>query len=109
MSDIVDFGIYSGLEWEKLSTEYLHGLADMGNTQAKEKLEKIYHSPIQTQKVGFGKFTGCNWIDLDVDYLYWIIDNVDTNNIKYILAKKALRYIEKHSNKEEFIDVIYVD
>lgn len=31
MSDTIDFGIYNGLEWDKLSTEYLNGLADMGN------------------------------------------------------------------------------
>ena len=109
MSDTIDFGIYNGLEWEKLSTEYLHGLADMGNIQARDKLERRYHSPIQTQTVGFGKFSGYKWIDLDVDYLYWIIDNIDTNNIKYMLANRALKYIEEHSNKEEFIDVIYVD
>ena len=109
MSDTIDFGIYSGLEWEKLSTEYLHGLADMGNIQAQNKLKRIYDSPIQIQRVGFGKFAGNKWIDLDVDYLYWIRDNVDSNGIKYKLASRALKYIEEHNNTEEFNDVIYVD
>jgi hypothetical protein len=109
MSDTIDFGIYSGLEWEKLSTEYLHGLADMGNMQAQNKLKSIYDSPIQTQRVGFGKFAGYNWVELEVDYLYWIIENVDTNGIKNILANRALKYMEEHSNTEDFTDVIYVD
>jgi len=109
MSDTIDFGIYSSLEWEKLSTEYLHGLADMGNIQAQDKLKSIYDSPIQTQRVGFGKFAGYNWVELEVDYLYWIIENIDTNGIKCILANRALKYIEEHSNTEEFTDVIYVD
>ena len=109
MSDTIDFGIYKGLEWEKLSTEYLHGLADMGNIHAQKKLKIIYNSPIQTQRVGFGKFAGYKWVDLDVDYLYWIVNNIDINGIKYILAKRALKYIEEHKNTEEFTDVIYVD
>ncbi|MDB2405504.1 hypothetical protein N9W00_01040, partial [Arcobacteraceae bacterium] len=79
------------------------------NLQAKNELEKIYNSPIQNQIVGFGKFSRYKWIDLDVDYLYWIMDNIDVNNIKHILAKRTLKYIEEHSNIEEFIDVIYVD
>ena len=109
MSNTINFGIYSGLEWEKLSTEYLHGLADMGDIQAQDKLKKIYDSPIQTQRVGFGKFAGYIWTELDADYLYWILNNVETNGIKYILANRALKYIEEHSNIEEFTDVIYVD
>ncbi|MEA3553235.1 MAG: hypothetical protein U9R39_02400 [Campylobacterota bacterium] len=109
MSETIDFGIYKGLEWEKLSTEYLHGLSDMGNIQAQDKLKSIYDSPIETQIVGFGKFSGNKWIDLDVDYLYWIIDTIDTNGIKYMLASRALKYIEEHNNPEEFTDVIYVD
>ncbi len=109
MSDTIDFGIYNNLEWDKLSTEYLHGLADMGNIQAQDKLKSIYDSPIQTQRVGFGKFAGYNWVELEVDYLYWIIENIDTNGIKCILANRALKYIEEHSNTEEFTDVIYVD
>lgn len=107
--ETIDFGIYSGIEWSKLSSEYLHGLADMGNKQAKDQLDKIYNSPIEIQKIGFGKFAGCNWIDLDVEYLYWILDNVDRNNIKYILANKALKYIEEHRSFNDDIDVIYVD
>jgi len=109
MSDIIDFGIYNNLEWDKLSTEYLHGLADMGNTQAKELLEKIYDSPIENQRVGFGKYSGSKWIELDVDYLFWILDNLDTNNIKSILATKSLKYIEEHGTNDEFGEVIYVD
>lgn len=109
MPDTIDFGVYNNLKWEKLSTEYLHGLADMGNIQAQEQLDKIYDSPIETQRIGFGKFSGNNWIDLDVDYLYWILNNVDTNNIKYILATKALKYIEEHISNNEDIDVIYVN
>lgn len=109
MQDIIDFGVYSMLEWEKLSTEYLHGLADMGNEHAKEQLEKIYNSPIENQRVGFGKFSGNKWVDLDVDYLYWILDNLDSNNIKSILASKSLKYIEEHESNDEFGDVIYVD
>jgi len=112
MSDIIDFGVYNTLEWEKLSTEYLHGLSDMGNTEAKEQLEQRYNAPIQNQKIGFGKFSGNLWIELDVDYLHWILNNVDTSNIKFILASKALKYKEENSpisNDEDFIDVIYVD
>ncbi|MEA3353008.1 MAG: hypothetical protein U9Q33_04225 [Campylobacterota bacterium] len=109
MSDTIDFGIYKGLDWDKLSTEYLHGLEDMGNKQAKKQLNKIYDSPIETQKIGFGKFSGYKWIDLDVDYLYWILENVDSNNIKYILANKALRFIQEHTSNSEDIDIIYVD
>ena len=109
MSNNINFGIYNDLEWDKLSTEYLHGLADMGNIQAQEQLDNRYNSPIQTQKIGFGKFSGYNWVELDVDYLYWIMNNIDTNNIKYSLAIRALDYIKEHNNKDEFIDVIYID
>ena len=109
MNDTIDFGVYTDLEWDKLSTEYLHGLADMGNSEAKEQLESIYSSDIETQKIGFGKFLGTRWVDLDVDYLYWIINNVDANNIKYELASRTLKYIQEFNNQEEFIDVIYVD
>ena len=109
MQDIIDFGVYNGLEWEKLSTEYLHGLADMGSIEAKEYLEKIYSSPIENQRVGFGKFAGSFWIDLDVEYLYWIINNVDSNNIKHKLAIKTLEYKEEHREQDEFEEVIYVD
>jgi len=109
MSDTIDFGVYKTLEWEKLSTEYLHGLCDMGNEQASIELEKIYNSPIETQKVGFGKYAGTYWVALEIDYLYWILQNVDSTNIKHKLASKALEYIENHSEKDEFGDVIYVD
>ena len=109
MQDIIDFGVYNTLEWRKLSTEYLHGLSDMGNIQASEELKKRYNSPIENQIVGFGKYSGCKWIELDIDYLFWIIDNIDTNNIKAILASKALKYIEEHPTNDEFGDVIYVD
>lgn len=109
MTDRIDFGIYNGLEWEKLSTEYLHGLADMGNDDAKEYLEKIYSSPIETQYVGFGKYSGSLWVELDVEYLYWILNNVDSSNIKFTLATKALDYIGEQNNNDEFGDVIYVD
>ena len=109
MTDTIDFGVYHSLEWEKLSTEYLHGLSDMGNSKAKEYLEKIYSSPIETQSVGFGKFSGSLWVDLDVDYLYWILNNVDSLNIKFTLATKALQYIKDRTNNDEFGDVIYVD
>ena len=109
MSEIIDFGVYENIKWNDLSTEYLHGLADMGNAQAEQKLEEIYSLPIETQKVGFGKFAGKIWIDLDTDYLYWIINNVDSCNMKFILAKKALNYIDKHTHSEDFEDVIYVD
>lgn len=109
MDNRINFGIYSGLEWSKLSTEYLHGLADMANEEAQEQLNKIYDSPIETQKVGFGKFAGYKWIDLNSDYLYWIIENVDRNNIKYLLATRALNYIEQNRNSIDDIDVIYVD
>ena len=108
MSNTIDFGIYNGLEWDKLSTEYLNGLADMGNTQAKDQLEKIYNSPIDTQKVGFGKFADYKWIDVDRDYLLWITENVDVSNIKYVLALKALEYIKSNAHVEE-LDVIYLD
>lgn len=106
---MIDFGIYSGLEWSKLSTEYLHGLADMGNEEAQNQLKKIYDSPIEFQKVGFGQFAAYKWIDLNVDYLYWIIENVDRNHIKYLLATRALKYIESNNNNNEDIEVIYVD
>lgn len=109
MSDTIDFGIYNGLEWDKLSTEYLHGLVDMGNKQAQKQLDSIYNSPIETQKVGFGKFAGYMWIDLDIDYLYWILENIDNHNIKYILANKALKYIQDHTHNHDDMDVIYVD
>jgi hypothetical protein len=109
MSDIIDFGIYNTLEWKKLSTEYLHGLADMGNEKAQDQLEKIYNSPIENQRVGFGKFSGNKWVDLDEDYLYWILNNVDSTNIKFILANKALKYIKEHITTDEFEDVIYID
>lgn len=109
MSERIDFGIYSGLEWDKLSTEYLQGLSDMGNTQAKEYLDKIYNSPIETQKVGFGKYASKNWVDLDMDYLYWILDNIDSNNIKYKLANKALKYIQENQSGFDDVEVIYVD
>ncbi|PIF04679.1 MAG: hypothetical protein CSA86_01055 [Arcobacter sp.] len=109
MSDIIDFGIYKGLEWKKLSSEYLHGLADMGNIQADEYLEKLYNSPIEIQTVGFGKFSGSLWVELDVDYLHWILNNVDVSNIKHILASRALEYIKNNTNNDDFVDVIYVD
>jgi len=109
MSDTIDFGVYNSLEWDKLSTEYLHGLSDMGSIQAKKLLEKIYDSPIESQRVGFGKYSGSKWVDLDVDYLFWILDNLDSNNIKSILATKALKYIEEHGTNDEFGEVIYVD
>lgn len=109
MKNVIDFGVYNGLEWEKLSTEYLHGLADMGNTEAQEYLAKIYSSPIETQRVGFGKFLGSNWVDLEVEYLYWILHNVNNTNIKHKLATKALDFIKKRSTSDEFGDVIYVD
>jgi uncharacterized protein (DUF3820 family) len=108
MTDTIDFGTYSGLEWDKLSSEYLNGLADMGNQKAKEQLDKIYNSPIESQKVGFGKFAGYRWIDLDIDYLKWILNNIDRNNIKFLLANKALNYIYENINIDD-IDVIYVD
>ncbi len=108
MSDTINFGIYDGLEWNKLSTEYLNGLADMGNNEAKEQLEKLYNSPIETQKVGFGKFADFKWVDVDRDYLEWIIQNVDTKNIKYTLALKALEYINDNTFSEE-LEVIYLD
>ena len=109
MSETIDFGVYANLEWEKLSTEYLHGLSDMGNVQAKEQLDQMYNSPIENQRVGFGKFSSAKWVELDVDYLFWILDNLDANNIKSILASKALKYIEEHPSNDEFGDVIYVD
>ena len=108
MSDTIDFGIYNGLQWDKLSTEYLNGLADMGNIQAKEQLNKLYNSPIETQKVGFGKFADYKWVDVDSDYLLWITENVDVNNIKYTLALKALKYIKNNTHIED-IEVIYLD
>jgi hypothetical protein len=109
MSEIIEFGVYSTLEWEKLSTEYLHGLADMGNKKAQDQLEKLYSSPIENQRVGFGKFSGNLWVELDSDYLFWILNNLDANNIKSILANKALKYIVEHPSNDEFGDVIYVD
>lgn len=109
MSDKIDFGVYNTLQWKQLSTEYLHGLADMGSIQAKEQLDEIYNAPIENQKIGFGKFSGNMWVDLDMDYLYWILNNVDAQNIKSILANKAMKYIEEHGNNDEFGDVIYVD
>ena len=109
MSDTIDFGIYNNLEWHKLSTEYLHGLSDMGNTQAQELLEKIYDSPIEIQVVGFGKYSGTKWVELDVDYLFWILNNLEPSNIKAILASKSLKYIEEHGSNDEFGEVIYVD
>ena len=113
MSNVITFGIYEGLEINKLSTEYLHGLADMGNIQASEQLKKTYDAPIETQKIGFGKFSGFLWVDLDVDYLIWIVDTVEKENIKYTLAVKALEFINKNSyekvEQDDFGDVIYVD
>ena len=109
MQDTINFGIYANLEWDKLSTEYLHGLADMGNIEAQEELDNRYNAPIQTQKIGFGKYSGCMWVELDTDYLYWLINNVDTSTIKFKLANKALEYIKEHNISDEFIDVIYVD
>jgi len=109
MSDTIDFGVYTGIQWEQLSSEYLHGLADMGNSRAQAQLDSMYNSPIEDQKIGFGKYVGYKWIDLKVDYLYWILENVDTNNIKYILATKALRYIEEYNSFQDDVDVIYVD
>jgi len=110
MTDVIDFGVYKNIKWTDLSTEYLHGLADMGNKQAQKQLEFIYELPIETQKIGFGKFAGKIWVELDRDYLYWILNNVDSSNIKFTLAKKALKYIEKYNNVDDnFEDVIYVD
>ena len=111
MLTTIDFGIYKNLEWEKLSTEYLQGLADMGNKNAQDQLTIIYDFPIEKQKIGFGKFSGLYWIHLDVEYLAWIRDTIDTNDMKHKLATKALSYIQKQhkQNDEEFIDVIYVD
>lgn len=109
MSEIIDFGVYNSVKWDDLSTEYLHGLADMGNTKAEQKLEEIYNLPIQKQKIGFGKFLGKQWIDLDTDYLYWILNNVENTNIKFTLAKKALQYREKKTQNEDFENIIYVD
>ena len=110
MTDVIDFGVYKNIKWTDLSTEYLHGLADMGNKQAQQQLEFIYELPIETQKIGFGKFAGKIWVELDRDYLYWILNNVDSSNIKFTLAKKALKYIEKYNNVDDnFEDVIYVD
>ena len=109
MKDTIDFGIYTSLEWMNLSTEYLHGLADMGNIKAQEQLDEMYSLPIENQKIGFGKFSGKKWVDLDVDYLHWILNNVDMSNIKYTLAKKALKYIQEYLDTDGFEDVIYVD
>ncbi|MEA3383729.1 MAG: hypothetical protein U9Q20_03510 [Campylobacterota bacterium] len=109
MSKTIDFGIYNGLNWDQLSTEYLHGLADMDNQEAIDQLKKIYNSDIENQKVGFGKFTGYKWIELDTDYIYWLLENIDPTNIKYTLANKALKFIQEHNCKDEDIDVIYVD
>jgi len=109
MSDTIDFGVYNSLEWDKLSTEYLHGLSDMGNVQAKELLEKKYDLPIECQRVGFGKYSGTKWVELDAEYLHWILENLDANNIKAILASKSLKYIEEYRINDEFGDVIYVD
>ena len=113
MNKTIDFGIYTSLEWNKLSTEYLHGLADMGNTKAQEQLAKVYSAPIHEQKIGFGKYSGFLWVDLEVDYLCWIRDAVDKKNIKHTLAVKALNFIDENSyekvGQDEFGDVIYVD
>lgn len=109
MKETIDFGEYNGLQWNKLSTEYLHGLSDMGNENAKEQLNKIYSLPIEQQRVGFGKFSGLHWIELNVDYLYWIMNNIDAKNIKVSLAKKALKYKEESIQLDDFEEVIYVD
>lgn len=109
MTDTIDFGIYEGLSWDKLSLEYLHGLSDMGNTKAKQQLENIYNLPIQEQRVGFGKYYNSLWIDLDIEYLYWILNNIDPTSIKHTLATKALEYICKYRDINNDLEVIYVD
>lgn len=105
---IIEFGIYTGLSWDKLSLEYLHGLADMGNDQAIKQLESIYNLPIQEQRIGFGKYTNSLWVDLELDYLYWLLENIEPSNIKHTLATKAFNYIVKHRDNND-LEVIYVD
>lgn len=105
MNKIIEFGQYEGLEWSNLSSEYLYGLIDMGNNEAKEELQRRHNLPIEEQKVGFGKHIGKLWIELDMEYLHWITSTMEPSNDKVVLAFEAIEY--KQNNK--IVDMDYSD
>lgn len=115
----ISFGKYKNISWDKLSTEYLYGLVDMGNSEAFKELERRKNLPIEEQTVGFGKHIGKLWIELDNEYLHWIISTMEPNNDKVLLAFEAMEY-KKENNITELdysqtqayiqeIDVIEID
>lgn len=115
----ITFGKYSELSWNKLSSEYLYGLADMGNIDAQNELIRRAKLPIEEQIIGFGKHIGKYWIELDDNYLQWITDTMEPTNDKVILAYATLDFKQKnklhdveycdfHEYSEE-IDIIQID
>jgi uncharacterized protein (DUF3820 family) len=116
----INFGKYDGISWDKLSSEYLCGLADMGNLEAKKEILRRENLPIEEQIVGFGKYIGKYWIDLDMEYLCWITSTMEPTSDKVMLAYEAIDYKQNnkvveadYSQNQEFdydmIDIIEVD
>lgn len=96
-NELIDFGTYNGIEWEKLSSEYLYGLSDMGHREAKDELHRRTNLPIEKQIVGFGKHIGKLWIELDMEYLHWITSTMEPTNDKVILAYEAIEYKQNNN------------
>ena len=116
---LITFGKYENITWDKLSSEYLYGLADMGNIDAKSELTRRMKLPIDKQIVGFGKHIGKLWIELDNDYLHWITSTMEPTNDKVILAYEAIDFKQKNQlhdikycdfqDTTEEIDIIQID
>jgi len=90
--NLIDFGQYKGLEWSKLSMEYLHGLMDSDNKDALSEVLRRDKLPIEEQIVGFGKHIGSHWVDLSFDYLNWLVLNVEASDYRVELAHKTISY-----------------
>ena len=105
MNKTIEFGQYLGIEWSDLSSEYLYGLIDMGNDQAKEELQRRQNLPIEEQKVGFGKHIGKLWVELDMDYLNWITSTMEPTNDKVVLAFETIEYKQNNT----IVDIDYSD
>lgn len=119
-NNTINFGQYEGLSWDKLSSEYLQGLIDMGNHEASQELLRRHNLPIEEQIVGFGKHLGKLWIELDMDYLYWITNTMEPTDDRVILAFEAIEYKQNNNitdldyentqdNDFDEIDVIELD
>lgn len=94
---VINFGTYCGLEWTKLSGEYLLGLADMGNIEALNELTRRKNLPIEEKTIGFGAHSGKKLVELDVNYLMWVMEVVeDKESERYLSARDAVEYIKAH-------------